>query len=118
MTEDKRRLTKIASQHSPQAALELADALQNAEVESGGQFVPAHMDPDRSGIDNQEMCEEFMNYGILQEVTAYFLDNLKSDHLENGEWQIKVIPATLMNAPHVADLSTQQDIWNQYDKQK
>lgn len=109
-------LVQMASQHSPQAALELANALQEAGVGAGGQLVPAHMAVDRSGIDHGAMFDTFMNRGMLQEATAYCLDNLKTDRPEDGELQTKVLEANLMNAPQVADVILQQDIWHQYDK--
>lgn len=111
-------LVNMASQQSPQAALELANALQQAGVGAGGQLVPAHMATDRSGIDHGAMFDTFMNRGMLQEATAYCLDNLKSDRPEDGELQTKVLEANLMNAPQVADVILQQDMWHQYDKQK
>ena len=111
-------LVQMASQHSPQAALELANALQQAGVGAGGQLVPAHMAVDRSGIDHAAMFDTFMNRGMLSEATAYCLDNLKADRPEDGELQTKVLEANLMNAPQVADVILQQDIWHQYDKQK
>eukprot|EP00177_Eucheuma_denticulatum_P003509 GFKZ01006348.1.p1 GENE.GFKZ01006348.1~~GFKZ01006348.1.p1 ORF type:complete len:1728 (+),score=282.49 GFKZ01006348.1:317-5500(+) len=111
-------LVNMASQHSPQAALELANALQQAGVGQGGQLVPAHMAIDRSGIDHGAMFDTFMNRGMLQEATAYCLDNLKTDRPEDGELQTKVLEANLMNAPQVADVILQQDIWHQYDKAK
>lgn len=111
-------LVQIASQHSPQAALELANALQQAGVGSGGQLVPAHMAVDRSGIDHAAMFDTFMNRGMLQEATAYCLDNLKTDRPEDAELQTKVLEANLMNAPQVADVILQQDLWHQYDKPK
>eukprot|EP00737_Agarophyton_chilense_P003254 gb/GEZJ01003787.1/.p1 GENE.gb/GEZJ01003787.1/~~gb/GEZJ01003787.1/.p1 ORF type:complete len:1487 (-),score=292.94 gb/GEZJ01003787.1/:474-4934(-) len=111
-------LVQMASQFSPQAALELANALQQAGVGAGGQLVPAHMAVDRSGIDHKAMFETFMNRGMLQEATAYCLDNLKSDRPEDGELQTKVLEANLMNAPQVADVILQQDIWHHYDKPK
>ena len=111
-------LVQMASQHSPQAALELANALQQAGVGASGQLVPAHMAVDRSGIDHGAMFDTFMNRGMLSEATAYCLDNLKSDRAEDGELQTKVLEANLMNAPQVADVILQQDIWHQYDKHK
>lgn len=111
-------LVNMASQHSPQAALELANALQQAGVGAEGQLVPAHMAVDRSGIDHAAMFDTFMNRGMLQEATAYCLDNLKSDREEDGELQTKVLEANLMNAPQVADVILQQDIWHHYDKSK
>lgn len=111
-------LVQMASQFSPQAALELANALQQAGVGAGGQLVPAHMAVDRSGIDHKAMFETFMNRGMLQEATAYCLDNLKTDRPEDGELQTKVLEANLMNAPQVADVILQQDIWHHYDKPK
>eukprot|EP00178_Gracilaria_changii_P011059 TRINITY_DN3179_c0_g1_i1.p1 TRINITY_DN3179_c0_g1~~TRINITY_DN3179_c0_g1_i1.p1 ORF type:complete len:1727 (-),score=283.16 TRINITY_DN3179_c0_g1_i1:8574-13754(-) len=111
-------LVQMASQFSPQAALELANTLQQAGVGAGGQLVPAHMAVDRSGIDHKAMFETFMNRGMLQEATAYCLDNLKADRPEDGELQTKVLEANLMNAPQVADVILQQDIWHQYDKPK
>lgn len=111
-------LVQMASQHSPQAALELANALQQAGVGAGGQLVPAHMATDRSGIDHAAMFDTFMNRGMLQEATSYCLDNLKSDRAEDGELQTKVLEANLMNSPQVADVILQQDIWHHYDKSK
>lgn len=111
-------LVQMASQHSPQAALELANALQSAGVGAGGQLVPANMATDNSGIDHAAMFETFMNKGMLQEATAYCLDNLKADRPADGELQTKVLEANLMNAPQVADVILQQDIWHHYEKQK
>lgn len=111
-------LVQMASQHSPQAALDLANALQQAGVGAGGQLVPAHMATDRSGIDHAAMFETFMNRGMLQEATAYCLDNLKADREEDGELQTKVLEANLMNAPQVADVILQQDLWHHFDKPK
>lgn len=111
-------LVQLASQHNPQAALELANALQQAGVGSGGELVPAHMATDNRGIDHGAMFDTFMNRGMLQEATSYCLDNLKADRPEDGELQTKVLEANLMNAPQVADVILQQDIWHHYDKQK
>lgn len=111
-------LVQLASQHNPQAALELANALQQAGVGSGGQLVPAHMVTDNRGIDHGAMFDTFMNRGMLQEATSYCLDNLKSDRPEDGELQTKVLESNLMNAPQVADVILQQDLWHHYDKQK
>lgn len=111
-------LVQMASQHSPQAALDLANALQQVGVGTGGELVPAHMATDRGGIDHAAMFDTFMNRGMLQEATAYCLDNLKADREEYGELQTKVLEANLMNAPQVADVILQQDIWHHYDKPK
>lgn len=111
-------LVQMASKFSPQAALELANALQQAGVGSGGQLVPAHMATDNRGIDHGAMFDTFMNRGMLQEATSYCLDNLKADREEDGELQTKVLEANLMNAPQVADVILQQDLWHHYDKQK
>jgi clathrin heavy chain len=111
-------LVQMASQHSPDAALQLANALQQAGVGSGGQLVPAHMATDSSGIDHEAMFDTFMNRGMLQEATSYCLDNLKSDREQDGALQTKVLEANLMNAPQVADVILQQDLWHQFDKQK
>lgn len=111
-------LVQMASQFSPEAALQLANALQSAGVGSGGQLVPAHMATDASGIDHEAMFDTFMNRGMLQEATSYCLDNLKSDREQDGPLQTKVLEANLLNAPQVADVILQQDLWHQFDKQK
>lgn len=111
-------LVQMASQVSPDAALQLANSLQQAGVGAGGQLVPAHMATDSSGIDHEAMFDTFMNRGMLQEATSYCLDNLKSDRPQDGALQTKVLEANLMNAPQVADVILQQDIWHQFDKQR
>jgi clathrin heavy chain len=111
-------LVQMASQFSPEAALQLANALQQAGVGAGGQLVPAHMATDSSGIDHEAMFDTFMNRGMLQEATSYCLDNLKSDREQDGPLQTKVLEANLMNAPQVADVILQQDLWHHFDKPK
>lgn len=64
------------------------------------------------------MFDTFMKRGIFSEATADCLDNLKTDRPEDAELQTKVLEANLMNAPQVADVILQQDIWHQYEKQK
>lgn len=59
-----------------------------------------------------------MNRGMLQEATSYCLDNLKTDREQDGALQTKVLEANLMNAPQVADIILQQDLWHHFDKQK
>lgn len=111
-------LVQMASQFSADAALQLANSLQQAGVGAGGQLVPAHMATDDTGIDHEAMFDTFMNRGMLQEATSYCLDNLKSDREQDGALQTKVLEANLMNSPQVADVILQQDIWHHYDKAK
>jgi len=102
-------LVQMASKISSQAALELANSMQQA-------LVVLEKKP-KSSVDHEAMFDMFLQKGLLQEATSYCLDNLEDDS-EWGRLQTKCLSANLTNMPHVADAILQQDIWHYFEKFK
>ncbi|KAA8492928.1 Clathrin heavy chain 1 [Porphyridium purpureum] len=106
-------LVQLASTHgSPQAALELANALQQSGLPTASAASAAG---ERSMQDIESMFHMFMQKGMLQEATAYVVDNLGEDVPEAGHLQTTVLKANLANAPQLADAILKRKIWSHYN---
>eukprot|EP00184_Porphyridium_aerugineum_P006141 CAMPEP_0184699800 /NCGR_PEP_ID=MMETSP0313-20130426/5924_1 /TAXON_ID=2792 /ORGANISM="Porphyridium aerugineum, Strain SAG 1380-2" /LENGTH=1782 /DNA_ID=CAMNT_0027158925 /DNA_START=278 /DNA_END=5626 /DNA_ORIENTATION=+ len=110
---DAQQIVQLASNISPQAALELANNMSRAIIPQSKSAIAQKI-----AEEAQQMFDMFMARGMLNEATAYCLDNLKEDAPEYSNLQTKVLEANLMNAPQVADMILNQDVWHQYQKQK
>jgi len=110
-------LVQLASSHaSPQAALELANALQASGLQTSSAESAAGA---RSMDDIAQMFDMFLQKGMLQEATAYVLDNMKEDMESSGELQTHVLVANLDGgAPQVADAILSRKVWSHFNKFK
>jgi len=116
MTVNIAELVQLASTYaSPQAALELANALQSSGLQTSSAVNAAGA---RSMEDISQMFDMFLQKGMLQEATAYVLDNMKEDVETAGDLQTQVLIANLNDAPQVAGAILSRKVWTHYNKFK
>ncbi|KAJ1640988.1 hypothetical protein T492DRAFT_1127084 [Pavlovales sp. CCMP2436] len=90
---------------NPQAACDMAQKLAT--------------NPAGSKVDFNQVTDIFIKYNCLLQATAFLLDALKNDKLEEGPLQTRLLEMNLMaGQTGVADAILEQDMLSHFDKQR